>query len=60
MISFSATKILNSVLIGGGIAVAIGTSWYVKLCLNNNSSDFYEWMFGLGGCIPSSSIIYDI
>lgn len=26
---FSGTKILNGVLIGGGIAIAIGTSWYV-------------------------------
>ena len=60
MISFSATKILNSVLIGGGIAVAIGTSWYVKLCSNNNSSDLMNECLGLGGCIPSSSIIYDI
>jgi len=25
----TATKILNSVLIGGGITVAIGTSWWV-------------------------------
>ena len=29
IISFSGTKILNGVLIGGGIAVAVGTSWYV-------------------------------
>ena len=29
IISFSATTILNSVLIVGGIAVAVGTSWYV-------------------------------
>jgi hypothetical protein len=29
IIYFSVTKILNSILIGGGIAVFIGTSWYV-------------------------------
>jgi hypothetical protein len=28
-ISFAATKILNGIMIGGGIAVAVGTGWYV-------------------------------
>jgi len=29
IISFPGTKVLNSLLVGGGIVVAIGTSWWV-------------------------------